>query len=64
MTITNDSRSYSTPSADYIGGPLFGGADIFAGILVILMILGPMAAGATHANRAGWDSDQREQSSK
>ena len=60
MSMTNDTRTYAPPSADYTGGPLFGGLDMFAGLLVIIMILGPMAAGATHANPMGWDTTQRE----
>jgi hypothetical protein len=64
MSMTNDTRPYTTPSADYTGGPLFGGGDIFAGILVIAMILGPMAAGAMHANPLGWDAAQHERGTR
>ena len=58
MSMTHDTRPYTPPSADYSRGPLFGGLDIFAGILAIVMILGPMAAGATHANPMGWGTTQ------
>ena len=63
MTMINESRPYST-STDYLGGPLFSGIDIFAGILVVLMILGPMFAGATHANPLGWGSQTQQHDMK
>lgn len=60
MSINNDARPYTPPSADYVGGPLFGGIDIFAGILAVIMILGPMTAGAIHANPQGWGTAQHQ----
>ena len=60
MTLNNEPRTYPV-AGDYTGGPLFGGIEIFAGLLVLLMILGPMAAGATHANPNGWGQQQQEQ---
>lgn len=60
MSLANDPRP-SGLSADYIGGPLFTGIDMLAGILVIVMILGPLTAGALHANPQGWDTSRHQQ---
>ncbi len=53
--------TYTPPSGEYTSGPLFGSGEIFAGILVVLMVLGPMAAGATHVNPIGWDSTSQHE---
>ncbi len=62
MTISHDTTRYqnTTSHSAVDSGPTFSGLDIPAGILVLLMIIGPLSAGATHASHQGWPTEQTQ----
>ena len=62
MTITNETATYRSPSADYTGGPLFSSLDILGGIVAAAMLLLPLTAAGTHYSKVGWDTVQTENS--
>jgi len=56
MSYPNDAIRTSTVDS----GPTFTGLDLFAGILAVVMILGPLSAAATHASHQGWPNEQTQ----